>query len=318
MAHRRVGRDSSAEQRSGARRIQVRRHTQHEMLIDDDAFGISAIRHAPEMLVRKVVGVRGIGAELFEPGAAFRAGAVGVDHAAHGGKIADLELLHRRADFGDAADDLVSGDAWVDRGKKLSPLIADLVQIGMADPAVENVNLDVLFSWISSGNCSSGKRGSRAGSRVRFHGRHGSYFRCSCHIALCKTRHCICRGRQANGVGTEQRAPPRANGSASPVLGLVGKTTRVKHPATDRWQSARSSKSAGAGAAASTGGEGREQPLDFLGIAVRAFQVAVGVSDAAQLLKDVAAATALVFVERHHSILVRNIHCISRIVKHSS
>lgn len=63
-----------------------------------------------------------------------------VDEAADADFVAGLELLHVGADVGDDADDLVAGD---DRVYRVSPLVFDAVEIGVADAAVEHLELDV-------------------------------------------------------------------------------------------------------------------------------------------------------------------------------
>ena len=92
---------------------------------------------------------RQVRAELLEAGLALGAGAVGVDHAADRGEIAGLELGDCGADLRDTADDLMAGDAGVDRGHDVAPLIADLVEIGVADAAEEDLDLNVVFGRIA-------------------------------------------------------------------------------------------------------------------------------------------------------------------------
>ena len=106
-------------------RFEVRGDAQDEPLVDDDAVGVAAVGDASEMLVRRVVGEGQVRAELLEAGLALGAGAVGVDHAADRGEVAGLELGDGGADLGDAADDLVAGDAGVDGGHDAAPLVAD-------------------------------------------------------------------------------------------------------------------------------------------------------------------------------------------------
>lgn len=60
--------------------------------------------------------------------------------------------------------------------------------------------------------------------------------------------------------------------------------------------------------AASAGGKSRELAFDFLGVAGRAFQLAVGVTDPAQHLEYFSAAPALVLVQRHSLDLLRARH----------
>ena len=168
VAHRRVGCDSGAKQRSGSGKIEVGRDAQDKSLVDDDAVGVAAVGDAAEVLVGKVVGEGQVRAELLEAGLALGAGAVGIDHAADGGEIAGLELGDRRADLGDAADDLVAGHAWVDGGHDVAPLVADRVQVGVADAAEQNFDLHVVFGWIAPRDRTGSERRCRTGGGISF------------------------------------------------------------------------------------------------------------------------------------------------------
>ncbi len=112
--------------------------------VDDDAVGVAAVGDAAGVLVGEVVGEGEVGAELLEARLALGAGAVGVDHAADRGEVAGLELGDGGADLGDAADDLVAGNAGIDGGHHAAPLVAGLVEIGVADAAEENLDLHVV------------------------------------------------------------------------------------------------------------------------------------------------------------------------------
>ena len=136
--------------------------------VDDNAVGVAAVGDAARVLVGEVVGEGEVRAELLEAGLALGAGAVGVDHAADCGEVAGLEFGYRGADLGDAADDLVAGDAGVDGGHHAAPLIAGLVEIGVTDAAEEDFDLNVVLGWIAPRDRSGGKRRSRAGSGIGF------------------------------------------------------------------------------------------------------------------------------------------------------
>src|SRR6266446_1819852 len=82
VMHRRVGRDPGAEQRRGCGEIEIGWKTQNEMFIDNDAFGVAAVGHASEMLVRRVEREDHVRAELLKAGLALWASAVRIDHAA--------------------------------------------------------------------------------------------------------------------------------------------------------------------------------------------------------------------------------------------
>jgi hypothetical protein len=108
---------------------------QDKALIHHDAVRITAISDATEVLIGKVVGECHIRTELLEAGLALGAGTIGIDHAAHGGQVAGLEPRDRRAGPRDTTDDLMAWHAGVHRRHHAAPLITDLVQIGVADPA---------------------------------------------------------------------------------------------------------------------------------------------------------------------------------------
>src|SRR4051812_35189793 len=93
------------------------------------------------MLVRTVVSKDHIRTKLFESVFAFPARAIRIDHATNGSDVTGLELRHRRADLGNAAEDLVSGDARISGGHVVVPLVANLVEIRVADTAKEDFNL---------------------------------------------------------------------------------------------------------------------------------------------------------------------------------
>ena len=173
MAHRRVGRDPGAEQRRGPGEVEVGGNAQNEAFIDDDAVGVAAVGDAAQVLVGRVVGEGGIWAELLQAGLALGAGVVRIDQAADRGEVARLVLGNGRADLGDAPDDLVAGDDRVDRGHDAAPLVADRMEIGVADAAEEDFDLHVVFGRLATLDLSVSQRRCRTGSRVSFRVVHG-------------------------------------------------------------------------------------------------------------------------------------------------
>ena len=118
MAERRIGRDARAEQGSGGGEVQALRDAEGEGLVDDDGGRVTAEGMAAEVFVGAIVGEgRSREAELLQTFLAARAGAAGVDHAARGADVADLDLRDLGADRGDAADDLVARDAGIVRAR---------------------------------------------------------------------------------------------------------------------------------------------------------------------------------------------------------
>src|SRR5690606_29347588 len=94
-------------------------------------------------------------AVLLQSFAAGSAGAATVDETADPGDIAHLEARHRAADGAYAADDLVAGHAGVER---VVPLVAGGVQVGMANPAQENVDLYVVIARLAALEAIRGER----------------------------------------------------------------------------------------------------------------------------------------------------------------
>ena len=63
-----------------------------------------------------------------------------VDHTADANRIANCIFRYVIADLGDGADNFVTGNARPDR---VFPIVGALVEIGMADPAEGDVDLDL-------------------------------------------------------------------------------------------------------------------------------------------------------------------------------
>src|SRR6266487_3232840 len=168
VMHRGVGRDAGAEQRRDCGEIEVGGDAQDKVFIDDDAFGVATVGHAPKVLVRRVEGEDHVRAELLKASLALWAGAVRIDHAADRDQVAGLVLGNCRADLGHTADDLVTGDNRVIRGHELAPLIADRMEIGVADAAEEDLDLHVAVSWIAALDLGGGQRRCGTGSGVSF------------------------------------------------------------------------------------------------------------------------------------------------------
>src|SRR5437773_11372989 len=113
MMHGRVRRDAGTEQRCGSSDIEVGGDAQNEMFIDDDAFGVAAVGHASEVLVRRVKGEDHVRAELFKASLALWARTVRVNHAADRDEIPWLVLGDYGADLRNTTDNLMPGDDGV-------------------------------------------------------------------------------------------------------------------------------------------------------------------------------------------------------------
>ena len=152
----------------GSGEVEVGGHTENEALGDNDGVGVSAIGDLAGVLVREVVGEGEVLAELLEAGLAFGTGAVGVDQAAYGGEVTGLEFGNGGADLGYAADDFVSRDARVDGGHDFAPLIAGLVEVGVADATEKNLDLDIVAGGIAALNGGRDEGRSGAGDGIGF------------------------------------------------------------------------------------------------------------------------------------------------------
>jgi hypothetical protein len=148
--------------------VKVRGDAQDEPLVDHDAVGVAAVGDASQVLVGKLVSKGRIRAELLEARQVLRAGAIGVHHAADGSTVAGLELGHRRADLGYAADDFVPRNTWIDGGHEFAPLVADRLEIGVTNAAIQNFDLYVVFGWVAPRDCVGDQRRRRTGSGVSF------------------------------------------------------------------------------------------------------------------------------------------------------
>ena len=164
MAERRIGRDARAEQGSRGGEVQALRDAEGEGLVDDDMGGVAAEGVAAEVLVGAVIGEGGSRqTELLQAPLAARAGAAGVDHAARGADVADLDLRDLGADRGDATDDLVARDAGVVRAR---PFAAGGMDVGVADTAEEDFHGDVGRTGGAPGDLHRGEQGGGGGRTV--------------------------------------------------------------------------------------------------------------------------------------------------------
>jgi hypothetical protein len=133
------------------------------MIFDYNTVRIAAIGDASKVHIWRVISEGHVRTELFETSLALGAVTIGVNQAADGGKVACLELGDCGADFGYTADDLMSGNAWIDSWYR-TPLATNSVEVRVADTAEKDFDLNVMFARISPRNRGRGKRRTRAGS----------------------------------------------------------------------------------------------------------------------------------------------------------
>ncbi len=80
----------------------------------------------------------------------------------------DLNLVTAAANLGDAADDLMTGDDGVDGRHEAGKFVPDMVEIGVADTAEQDVDLNVVRGWIAPHDRGGGKQRYRTRSGVSF------------------------------------------------------------------------------------------------------------------------------------------------------
>ncbi len=133
MPERGVRRDPCAQQRSHTLQRLFRRNFQHIIFIDDDLRRIPAVGVVP-ILVFAVVGEDGaVFTVLLQTAAAVRTASTGIHKTADSGRIAWPETLHARSDAAHQAHNFVP---WHHREDRPVPLVANLVDIGVADAAI--------------------------------------------------------------------------------------------------------------------------------------------------------------------------------------
>src|SRR5580658_9354408 len=136
MTQWRISSDAGAEQGRSAGGVEFVGHAQHVRFVDHDAIGVAAVGDSTEDLVFKVIGQgETVQAVLLQTRKATGADTARVHHATDCRNVALLELLDGVADLDDTANDFMARDARIDGGHYLFPLVANLMEIGMANAA---------------------------------------------------------------------------------------------------------------------------------------------------------------------------------------
>ncbi|MNH15731.1 hypothetical protein D3C79_753500 [compost metagenome] len=142
VLERRVGGDTGAENRRRAGQVHPGRDAHHKVLADHDAAGVTAHGVAAIDPVRGGVGHgRAFQAVLLQVLGTGLAVAAGIDHAANADQVTDLVRRYLLAHRSDAADDLVPGHQRVHGN---APLIAGLMDVGVANATVEDLDGDIV------------------------------------------------------------------------------------------------------------------------------------------------------------------------------
>ena len=144
LAQRRIGGDAGAQQRRDPGRIEIFRHSQHEVLILHQIGGVAAVGHGAGLAVLTVIGAgKAVLAILFQPLIAAWAAAAGIYHATDADQIADPVTRGMATDGANAADDFVARHHRVNR---IAPFVASLMQVRMAHAAEQHLNLHIVVA----------------------------------------------------------------------------------------------------------------------------------------------------------------------------
>ncbi len=139
--------------RSGATpaRLRLVGTLEDEVLVDDDAVGIAAIRDRGGLvLVRGIERERQVRAEVSR-GPPVQFGQVRSESTRHptAARSPGLNLLTAGPTLSHSPDDFVAGDDWVDGGHDAAPFVADRMEVGVADAAEEDFDLHVALRQIA-------------------------------------------------------------------------------------------------------------------------------------------------------------------------
>jgi hypothetical protein len=142
MLERGIGGDAGTKQGRRALERNVLWDREHVILVDRDAGRVAAKGRRLAVTLVAVVGERHADlAILLLAFAAGRAAAAGIDEAADADDVAGLPFLHMVADLDHLADNLVARDHGEDR---VVPLVLHLMNVGVTDAAIKNVNQNVV------------------------------------------------------------------------------------------------------------------------------------------------------------------------------
>jgi hypothetical protein len=119
------------------------------VLFDYDTVRIAAIGDASKVPIWRVIGEGYVWAELLESILALVAVTVRVNHAANCSNIAWLEPGDCGTNLGDAANDLMSRNAWIDCRRR-APFATDSVKVRVANTAEKDFDLNVVVIRLSS------------------------------------------------------------------------------------------------------------------------------------------------------------------------
>src|SRR5580704_18179502 len=138
-------------------------------MIDHDTFRVAAVGHRRGLvLVRRIVGPGQIRTKLLETGPAVWTSAVGIGDATNADDVAGLVFGDLATNLGHTTDDLMTGDAGISGRYRAVPLVSDLMEVGMADAAKQDFDLNVARGRVATGNHGGGQGRGRTVGRIGF------------------------------------------------------------------------------------------------------------------------------------------------------
>ena len=147
VAQGRIGGDSRAQQGTGGFGVEFFRQAQHEPVGHEDSLRIAAVCGQAILSVFVIVGLRAIVFAIhFQSGKAGLAMSAGVYHRANAYHVTRLELRNITADACHSSDDLMARNHRVGAP---SPFVARLVNVGVADAAIKNVDYDIVRARVA-------------------------------------------------------------------------------------------------------------------------------------------------------------------------
>src|SRR5213080_1165580 len=145
MPERRVGGDTGAAQGSRGGEWKLRGNLEGVILVHDHVRRIPTVRRRLLVFLCSVVSEdEMIFAILLQAYFAACAHPAGIDETADASKFVDLESLHLGSDPRHASDDFMAGDHGEYRAV---PLIPCLMDVGVADSTVKNLNEQIIRTW---------------------------------------------------------------------------------------------------------------------------------------------------------------------------
>ncbi|MNN30577.1 hypothetical protein D3C81_1442310 [compost metagenome] len=150
MLQRRIGGDAGTQQRR--HRCQLRlgmANAQHVALVDDNLLRVASERPTRGVRRREVIGADHAVAVVLQTTDAVLTLLAAIDDAADANQLAKLEARDMRAYCGHPPDDFVARHAG-ELGS--GPLRPDLMQIGVADAAIRDVDLHVMGAGTAAGD----------------------------------------------------------------------------------------------------------------------------------------------------------------------